>query len=156
ATPYSWTKDTVAPTAVLSGLPLDPSQATSLSVDVTSAGGVVTYKYAVGSSTLDCTASGNYSAETAESTDITANLGGTGAKKLCAVGKDAAGNWQDYASAPTFSWTKIPTITLTVAAAYGSHGAKWNDYVKNNAADIYSATDTACAGTETGYIACLH
>lgn len=29
-------------------------------------------------------------------------------------------------------------------------------YVKNDGADVFSASDTACAGTETGYAGCIH
>ena len=45
----------------------------------------------------------------------------------------------------------------SVSPLYPTNGADWNDYVKNNGGTIYSADDTACAGTETGgYSACLH
>lgn len=49
-------------------------------------------------------------------------------------------------------------VTLgTVSALYNTNGAGWNDYVKNDGLDVFSATDTACTGTETGgYSACLH
>ena len=48
------------------------------------------------------------------------------------------------------------TLQLNVQEVYSSHGANWMDYVKNDGTDIFSGTDTACAGTETGYAACLH
>src|SRR3990172_12299200 len=45
----------------------------------------------------------------------------------------------------------------TVTAQYPNNGSNWNDYVKNNGSDIYTASDIACSGTETGgYTACLH
>ncbi len=45
----------------------------------------------------------------------------------------------------------------SVSPFYPTNGADWNDYVKNNGGTVYSADDTACAGTETGgYSACLH
>ena len=45
---------------------------------------------------------------------------------------------------------------LTVGPAYPVNGAQWMDYVKNDGADAFGATDTACAGTELGATACLH
>lgn len=50
------------------------------------------------------------------------------------------------------------TLTLgAVSSLYSTNGSAWNDYVKNDGVDIYTASDTACAGTETGgYRACLH
>lgn len=46
----------------------------------------------------------------------------------------------------------------TVAAVYPTNGAKWMDYVKNNngGTNYYNQPDTACAGTENGYFACIH
>jgi len=45
----------------------------------------------------------------------------------------------------------------TVTALYPTNGANWNDYVKNDGSDYYTASDIACAGTEAGgYSACLH
>jgi parallel beta-helix repeat protein len=51
-----------------------------------------------------------------------------------------------------------PLVSLSaVTALYPANGVNWNDYVKNDDVDIYSASDTACAGSETGgYSACLH
>ena len=47
-------------------------------------------------------------------------------------------------------------ITIGSPALY-SNGANWNDYVKNNGVDRYSASDTVCDGSETGgYDACIH
>jgi parallel beta-helix repeat protein len=44
-----------------------------------------------------------------------------------------------------------------VSALYNTNGAGWNDYVKNDGTDVYSATGAACDGTETGgYDACIH
>ena len=47
---------------------------------------------------------------------------------------------------------------LVVEAAYPNNGSDWNDYVKNDGANVYAATDTACDGTEAGYYgsACVH
>lgn len=47
-------------------------------------------------------------------------------------------------------------ITVNVVPAY-SNGTNWNDYVKNDGADPYSAGNIACTGSETGYYeVCLH
>ena len=48
-------------------------------------------------------------------------------------------------------------IPLSLSPLYPSNGSQWNDYVINNGSSIYNATDTACAGTETGgYSKCIH
>ncbi|MDH5325043.1 MAG: right-handed parallel beta-helix repeat-containing protein [Gammaproteobacteria bacterium] len=68
-----------------------------------------------------------------------------------------------------------PVVSLTVRLTDGGSAAfvedtfdvvistrtytnsNWNEYVKNDGADVFSATDTACDGTETGgYDACVH
>src|ERR1700683_3846913 len=45
---------------------------------------------------------------------------------------------------------------LVVQPVYPNNGLNWTSYVKNDGADIFSASDTACAGTETGFAGCLH
>lgn len=52
----------------------------------------------------------------------------------------------------------VAALSGTVKALYPSNGANWNDYVKNDGADMFKATDTACdAATDgPGYNACLH
>lgn len=70
---------------------------------------------------------------------------------------DPAGN-----SAGSYSTASATaTVTnLTVVAAYSSNGSNWNDYVKYDGADIYSALDVACAGSEAGAVSmpggCIH
>lgn len=65
------------------------------------------------------------------------------------------------ASAPTTSTISITDddgpFTVTLDAAY-SNGANWNDYVKNDGADVYHAGNIACGGTETGtyFAGCIH
>jgi len=39
---------------------------------------------------------------------------------------------------------------------YSINGAGWNRYVKNDGTNVYSATDTACVGTEPGYKSCIN
>ena len=44
-----------------------------------------------------------------------------------------------------------------VSALYPVNGANWNDYVANDGANRFQATDTACNTTTTGgYYACIH
>jgi parallel beta-helix repeat protein len=47
---------------------------------------------------------------------------------------------------------------VSVSALYNASGANWNDYVKNNGLDAFSADDTACdaAVDGPGYGTCLH
>jgi hypothetical protein len=62
----------------------------------------------------------------------------------------------------TVDGANVTNVTVTchdvsVAALYPTNGAKWNEYVKNDAADAYHATDADCVGDETGgYYACIH
>jgi hypothetical protein len=46
-------------------------------------------------------------------------------------------------------------ISVSVATDY-SNGAQWLSFIKNDGANIFSASNTACAGTEVGLNACLH
>ncbi len=62
----------------------------------------------------------------------------------------------------TVSGSNVANVALSctpvsVSALYNTNGADWNDYVKNDGTDIYTALDTDCTGAETGgYSACLH
>ncbi len=105
----TWTKDTTAPVATLSGAPSAPSSAASLNVVV---GGtdVISYRFKVGvDSTIDCTAAADYSSgETPVATPITASLSAIPAgswTKLCVIGMDTAGNWQTTATPR--AWQKV-------------------------------------------------
>lgn len=46
--------------------------------------------------------------------------------------------------------SSTPVQLGDVAPYFPAAGADWNDYVKNDQASIYTATDTAATGTETG------
>jgi hypothetical protein len=118
ATSATWTKDTTAPTATISGTPTGTNNATTLAITV--AGTDVThYQYKVGlSGSIDCTAAAGYSAEAAISTNITNDISGIadGAMKLCVIGRDSAGNYQALTSATSATWTKdtaAPTASLS-------------------------------------------
>jgi hypothetical protein len=108
ATSTTWTKDTAAPTATLSGQPTGTSSTTTLNVTVGGTG-VTSYKFKVGVSTsTDCANTTGYSGQTAVATKITSNISGLadGDVKLCVIGADDAGNWQTEASATSATWTK--------------------------------------------------
>ncbi len=47
-------------------------------------------------------------------------------------------------------------LSLSVSALYPSNGANWNDYVKNDGPSVAEGLDVACAGTEDGFLECLH
>lgn len=107
-TSYAWTKDTIAPTAVLSGTPANPSNVTTLAVTVGGAG-VTDYQYDLISGAADCSTS-IYGAWTAVGVNITEAIGADGPQRLCVISRDLAGNVQ---SAPTtYFWVKdtVPPI----------------------------------------------
>ena len=115
ASSASFTVDTAAPTATISGQPTNTNNTTTLSVTVAGTG-VTHYKHKTVTGTT-CTATG-YGSETAVATTITDTISSLsdGSIILCVLGKDAAGNWQTTATSAT--WTKdttAPTITTTVA-----------------------------------------
>ncbi len=119
-TTASWTKDTTAPTATLSGQPTGSSNVTTL--DITVAGtDVVSYRHKVGASaTTTCSNSAGYSASTGVGTKITNSISGIadGTIRLCVIGVDSVGNWQTFGSATAVTWTKdtsAPTASLTNA-----------------------------------------
>jgi len=94
ATSYTWTVDTLPPTATLSGLPASLTNSAGASITV---GGtqVVQYVYA-----LDL---GSYGATTSVGTPIALAALIDGLRTVTVLGADAAGNWQ---STPTsYSWT---------------------------------------------------
>ena len=110
----SFTVDTAAPTATLSGAPSGTNNTTTLAVTVAGTG-VTHYKHKVVTGSA-CTATG-YGSETAVATTITDDISSLadGSIILCVLGKDTAGNWQSTATSAT--WTKditAPTITTTV------------------------------------------
>lgn len=108
ATQATWTKDTSPPDAVLAGLPSNPSGLTTLAIDVGGAG-VTAYRYKVGpAASLDCSLSSGYGTEVMESLNITDDISGLGdgSVEVCVIGKDSAGNWEPFAQAASFTWTK--------------------------------------------------
>lgn len=111
--------------AVFAGAPLNPSNLSALNVTV-SGTGVTEYKYKLGGGSLDCTDSSGYSATIPLVTSITDSLGADGSFKLCAVGGDGLGNWQDYASATSYTWNK-DTVAPTGTSVSINSGASYTN-----------------------------
>lgn len=105
-TTASWTIDITAPTATISGTPLNP---TNLRTALLTVGGtdVIYYKYK-----LD---DGSYSSENDTGTPINLNGLSVGFHAVSIIGKDSAGNWQSEANATTVSWTIDTTPTATIS-----------------------------------------
>jgi hypothetical protein len=151
ATSFTWTKDTVAPTAAgitLSALPADPSQDIVLDVDV-SGTGVTHYQHKVGvAASTSCPSSTGYSAETAVASNITDNISSLTDTTLilCIIARDAAGNWTPVASAKSYSWFKdahdpVPGNSGTITASNVDLSSMTVNWTK--ATDVDSATPQA-------------
>lgn len=132
ATTYTWTKDTVAPTALLTGEPTGTSGTKNLVISV-SGSGVVSYQYKVGATgSTNCGLAAGYSTDTLISQNITNDISAIsdGNITLCVLGKDNAGNLQSTASATSTSWIKdtvAPTvISVNSAKANGAYSTGVN------------------------------
>jgi len=104
--------DTTAPTASLTGTPAALTKLTTTNITVGGTG-VVYYKY-----NLDGV--GDYSAETAVSSNIGLSGLSTGSHTLFVIGRDQAGNWQAEGSATTHPWTVdagVPTLAAVTIAS---------------------------------------
>ncbi len=76
--------------------------------------------------------------------------------KVTTQARDHAGETLsiDYVTPNGFTTSGPSVSSLVVSPHYSSSGSKWNDYVKNDGADFYTATDTACnSATDSS---CLH
>lgn len=117
ATAATWTKDTSAPVATITGQPTGVSGTTALNVDVAGAD-IQYYRYKVGeTAATDCVSAAGYGVAVAESANITDDISALGdvSITLCVVGQNSASQWQPYASATTASWTKdttAPTVAI--------------------------------------------
>ena len=127
-TTATWTVDTQAPTATISGTPLSPTNQTGATLTV-SGEGVTHYKYK-----LD---TGSYSAEIPVSTPIELTGLGNGSHTVSVMGRDITGNWQSVATTATWevdtlapaagisgqpsSPTKVNSATLTVGGEGVTH-----------------------------------
>jgi hypothetical protein len=120
ATVFSWTVDTLAPEAVITGAPTSITNAVSATLTINGTG-VTHYKYK-----LD---EGAYSEEISVSVQI--NLSGLtqGGHTLYVIGKDAAGNWQATDSAATATWTvdtTKPVVTGLTNDAISAQSKIWS------------------------------
>ncbi|MBQ45964.1 MAG: hypothetical protein CMP10_00465, partial [Zetaproteobacteria bacterium] len=107
--------DSIAPVAVISGTPASPTSNAAYDIDVQSGSGLETYQYALINGDAECSAASYGGTWIDETTNISGNLGASGAWKLCVIGKDAAGNGQSAATASSVAWTYDnvqPTITM--------------------------------------------
>lgn len=114
--------DSTPPIAVLNNVsPVVNLSNPTLNISVTSntPDDVVSYKYKIGNSTLDCSLSTGYSEEIGISTPVTANFSNFSSHtivnntKICAVGIDISKNQQSFSKATTLSW--ITDIVAPVA-----------------------------------------
>ncbi len=115
--------------------------------------GVLKYQYAVGTGTAGSAASDIKAWTDAPASPVSGYaIAATSKVVSYYVNMRTVDNLNNMTSNSSTPWK----VLLSVAAAYPTNGSNWNDYVKNDGADIYSATDTACVGTENYYSSCLH
>ncbi len=104
--------DDLPPTPEIKNIPADPSNLTTVNIDVTDKNNVVSYRYKIGpTETTLCSDSVGYSVDTPETTNITQDISSIpdGNLTLCVVSTDAAGNQQELGSVTSFTWTKDTT-----------------------------------------------
>jgi hypothetical protein len=101
------------------------------------------------------------------STSISSSVASGGASATVTTNSLAEGSYTIYAkrivggissncSSSINVFASYHYLTLSINPLY-SIAPNWNDYVKNDGADQFHATNTACTGTETYYYsACLH
>ena len=119
---------------------------------------VADYMYKVGTtSATTCSSATGYSSEAAVATHITSNISGVadGSVTLCVVGRNAAGNYQTYANATVYTWTKKTSVTAftNLAISPTSPGNNTKPTISGNTDDsavvaFYSLP--SCAGTLLG------
>ena len=122
ATEYSWSKDTEAPIAVLSGLPTNPSKDTNLNVSI-GGDGVIDYQYKKILSNEECSDKEIYNdVWIAVKTPITDAVGADGDYKLCVIGRDNAFNVQSRAT--EYSWNKDTGAPIAVLSGLPTNPSK--------------------------------
>ncbi len=113
-------------------------------------------------STVDLTATATWaSSDTAVAAFETPDTNGlataiaAGSSTISATDPDSGISSTDSGSDSTVT---VTALSGTIKALYPTNGADWNDYVKNDGADMFKATDTACnpATDGPGYNACLN
>jgi len=118
ATSVVWTKDTTAPSIILTNAPVAVNKATSIDVTVTSPNNdFAGYKYKLGfATTTDCSLNTNYVTVNSTSTHITASIAGyaDGDFRICVLGIDSLGNTQALNAATIANWTKDTTAPIAI------------------------------------------
>ncbi len=113
-------------------------------------------------STVDLTATATWaSSDTAVAAFETPDTNGlatavaAGSSTISATDPDSGISSTDSGGDSTVT---VTALSSTIKALYPTNGADWNDYVKNDRADMFKATDTACnpATDGPGYNACLN
>jgi formylglycine-generating enzyme required for sulfatase activity len=150
----------LAPTAILTNTPSNPSNATALNITV---GGtnVDFYRYKVGPSlSTFCNVNVGYISDTASSIHILDNLTGfaDGSLTLCVLGRDSSGNIQPFDSATSYTWikdTSAPTAILTGAPTGTNNTTSLNVVVSGTDVVYYQfkigeTSSTVCSNA-TGY-----
>lgn len=165
---YTWVKDTTKPLAsevTLSNTPADPSNGTG-NLNITVGGtGIIAYQFAYTTSATECTSASYNGSWILVATNITEAIGADANKKrLCVIGKDAAGNemLSNSGTAKSYDWKQdtvkplAADISLTGAPADPSNGTG-NFDVTVGGTDIasykyaYTTSSTACtAATYSG------
>lgn len=118
------------PRAILSGLPLNPSNQTQLEIEVSGQEGASSYRYQLGPSPLDCTLLEAYSEPRDVSEKIIHDLSGLvdGTYQLCALGGSGE-SWQPLADATSYTWVKdtvapeLDAVSLNSGAPYTTSSA---------------------------------
>ena len=160
ATTASWTKDTTAPAATISGNPTGTSLTTTLNISIAGTD-VVEYKYRIrASADTACSDTTDYGSATAVATPITDSISAKadGAIELCVIGKDSSGNWQAEALATAASWAKdttAPTATTSNAPSGTSATTSLDVTIAGTEVTHYkykirASADSACS-VSTGY-----
>jgi hypothetical protein len=151
ATTASWLTDIVVPVATLTNAPVGDNLDSVLNISVNAVvpADIVTYKYKLGTSTLDCSVAGGYSAAISKATNITNSLTGytSGTTiKICVLALDSAGNQQAFASATTTSWTRYTACNNAAASFGGGFGAVKVPYLIYNVTQLQQVkNNTTCA-----------
>jgi len=118
-TTATWTVNTQAPTAIISGIPSSPTNQTGATLTI-SGEGVTHYKYK-----LD---NGVYGSESAVANPITLAGLTEGSHTVYVIGRDEAGNWQSETNPTTAPWsvdTVAPTITGLSDEATPTRSKTW-------------------------------
>jgi len=165
ATPtiLTWNKDTLAPVAIISGVPTSATNLLSLSFTVSAnpISDISSYKYKIGiDGTVLCNDLTGYSASPIPvATSITADMTSLadGVYRVCVLGIDAYGNQQPAINATSAFWTKdtvapiialsmVPTGTLKNTTYAITVGSADTDFVYYNY-KLGLASNTDCAVT---------